>query len=284
MGAPYVPRQRQHTDTTDTPGQPSPPAPRLGFAVIDVETTGLSPYSDRVLEVAVVRTDQCGRYIDEWTTLVNPSGPVGATHVHGITAADVRGAPRFVDLVGELNFLLTGRTIVAHNARFDMAFMRNEYERAGWMLPPVPVLCTMVASKTYLPGLAHRRLIDCCEAAGVEVRDAHSALGDARATAELLAFYLDPNAGRRPAREHLELPARAATVAWPRVPRTPVSIALRKTMRSGIAAPDTPFQATPALSVEDPAAVRAWARERGYDVGTRGSIPVDVLIAYRSAH
>jgi DNA polymerase-3 subunit epsilon len=265
------------------------PVPGQGFAVIDVETTGLRPNYDRILEVAVVRTDQCGRIEDEWTTLVNPAGPVGATHVHGITAADVRRAPGFVEVLGELNFLLTGRAVVAHNARFDVAFVRGEYERAGWALPPVPVLCTLNTSKTYLPSLARRRLADCCAAAGIEVRDAHSALGDARATAALLAFYLDPGTGRRPAREHLELPARAAMVVWPRVPRSRVNAALRESARINIAAPATHSPATaapptPPLSAEDPAAVRAWARERGYDVGTRGRISTNVLIAYRAAH
>lgn len=231
MGAPDLPRQRQHVDPTDTPRRSPPSASNLGFAVIDVETTGLSPYHDRILEIAVVRTDQCGRTIDEWTTLVNPSGPVGATHVHGITTVDVRQAPRFAEVLGELNFRLAGRVIVAHNARFDVAFVRNEYERAGWALPPVPTFCTMIESRTYLPMLPHRRLADCCAAAGIELRDAHSALGDAKATATLLAFYLDPGNGTRPIRAHLALPASAVRVEWPKVPRKPVTVALRRSAR-----------------------------------------------------
>src|SRR5699024_1581397 len=74
----------------------SPLAPR--FAVIDVETTGLDPERERIVEIAIVRADAQGRPIDHWATRLNPGIPMRATHVHGITDADVAGAPRFADL------------------------------------------------------------------------------------------------------------------------------------------------------------------------------------------
>jgi DNA polymerase-3 subunit epsilon len=63
------------------------------FVVLDVETTGLSASSNRVLDIALITTDPYGRVLEEWTTRLNPQGPVGATHIHGITAADVAHAP-----------------------------------------------------------------------------------------------------------------------------------------------------------------------------------------------
>src|SRR3954447_9618292 len=81
--------------------QPGRGQPR--FAVIDVETTGLSPEQNRILEIAVVTTDPRGRVLDEWATRLNPQGPVGASHIHGITDADVAHAPLFTDVVTELN-------------------------------------------------------------------------------------------------------------------------------------------------------------------------------------
>ncbi|HEY9474950.1 MAG TPA: exonuclease domain-containing protein [Mycobacteriales bacterium] len=200
---------------------------KTGFAVIDVETTGFTPRRDRIVEIAVVRTDSCGRVLDEWCTLVNPGRPVGATHIHGITSAQVRRAPRFVDIVGELNVRLAGRALVAHNAVFDLSFLRSEYARAGWEMPDPPYLCTLEASWIYLPDLVRRRLPDCCEAVGVLPGGAHSALGDARAAAGLLAAYLDPNSNRAPTRQHMRLPAQAAGVVWPRVSRSPVVPVLR---------------------------------------------------------
>lgn len=189
-----------------------------GFAVIDVETTGLSPQVDRILELAIVRTDRAGRVIDEWVCRFDPQGPVGATHIHGITQADVAGAPVFAQVIPELNARLAGLAIVAHNARFDLAFLRREFARAGWALPWLPSLCTLDASRFYLPDLDRRRLPDCCSASGIKLVNAHSAMGDARATATLLASYLDPYFGYAPLPEHLSLPMDGLAVVWPTCP------------------------------------------------------------------
>jgi DNA polymerase-3 subunit epsilon len=189
-----------------------------GFVVIDVETTGLSPNTDRILELAVVRTDVRGHVTSEWSSRFNPQGPVGATHIHGITEADVRHAPLFTDRIDEIVSQLEGAAVVAHNARFDTAFLRGEFARAGWQMPWLPTLCTLEASRQYLPDLDRRRLPDCCHAARVRLTDAHSALGDARATADLLAYYLDPNTPPAPLAGHLDLAHEGAAVVWPHGP------------------------------------------------------------------
>ena len=135
--------------------------------MVDVETTGLSAQQHRILEIAVIRTDPWGRVLGEWTQRTNPDGPVGATHIHGITDADVAGGPRFGDILGPLNSWLAGTAIVAHNAAFDLAFLRAEYAYQGWALPWLPALCTLEASDYYLPALDRRRLTDCCTAARI---------------------------------------------------------------------------------------------------------------------
>lgn len=197
------------------PPRPTADWPPSGFAVVDVETTGLSARNDRILEVAVVLTDSRGWVQHEWTTRVNPQCPVGATHIHGITAADVANAPTFDQLVPNLTSMLRGRALVAHNAKFDLGFLRWEYGRANWSWPQVPALCTLEQSWHFLPHLDRRRLPDCCWASGITLDGAHSALGDARATATLLASYLDPAFGRPPLPEYHALLARAGRVTWP---------------------------------------------------------------------
>lgn len=187
---------------------PGPSGP-LSYAVLDVETTGLSPRQDRILEIAIVRLAADGRPIDEWNTRLDPQGPVGATHIHGITQSDVDGKPLFSSLAPTLAELLGSLPVVAHNASFDLAFLRGEFGRAGWDMPWISTFCTLGGSYDYFPGLDRRRLSDCCWAAGVRHDQAHSALGDARATAALFGRYLahDPN-----------LPARAGlggAVTWP---------------------------------------------------------------------
>ena len=166
----------------------APGAPR--FAVIDVETTGLDPESDRILELAILRADEQGRPVDQWVTRFHPGGPVRATHIHGITDADVAGAPGFPDLAVQVGTALQGLVLVAHNAEFDVAFLRAEFARASLPMPRVTSYCTLQGSTVYLPQLRRRTLAECCAALGVVHQRAHSALGDAYAAAGLLERYL----------------------------------------------------------------------------------------------
>jgi DNA polymerase-3 subunit epsilon len=181
-----------------TAGAAAPPSLKLGttpFAVIDVETTGFSPrLHDRVVEVAVLRLGPDGAVEDEYATLLNPGRDMGATNVHGLSAADVRDAPTFADVVGDVAVRVHGAVLVGHNIRFDVGFLSAECRRAGFLLPPMPALCTLQLAYLLEPGLASRKLTDCCGNAGITLDTVHSALGDARATAQLLVFYLD--AGR----------------------------------------------------------------------------------------
>lgn len=162
----------------------------MGYAVVDVETTGFAARgADRVVEVAVVGLDDAGRVTDEWCTLLNPGRDLGPQHVHRIRAADVWHAPTFAQAAGALAARLADRVVVAHNLSFDARFLTAEFARAGVDLP-VTGLCTMRLADRYLPGRAGRSLAACCEAVGVVLDSAHSALHDARATARLFAHYL----------------------------------------------------------------------------------------------
>ncbi len=205
------------------PSPQKPPVPQQvtnapGFAVIDIETTGLSPYPDRIVEIAIVQTDAEGKRINEWESRVNPEGPVGATHVHGITQADVANSPTFAQLAPTNASMVRGRALVAHNAKFDLGFIHNEFQRAGWNAPVMPHLCTLVSARVYLPGASRYTLQACCDACGVRLNNAHSALGDARATTELLQHFLNPGWGIRPLDDHLQLPYQASRIAWPTGP------------------------------------------------------------------
>ncbi|GAA3859974.1 DEDDh family exonuclease [Saccharothrix violaceirubra] len=174
----------------------------MGYAVVDVETTGFTRL-DRVIEIAVVRLDDAGRVTDEWCTLLNPGRDLGPQHVHRISAADVWDAPTFEQAAGAVAERLEGHVLVAHNLAFDARFLRTEFARLGTDLD-VDGLCTMRLASRFLPGA--RSLEACCAAAGVPLGSAHEALADARATASLLAYYL-----RRG-------PLGGVTVPWPRMP------------------------------------------------------------------
>lgn len=163
-----------------------------GYTVIDVETTGLSPErGDRVVEIGVVCVSERGAIQRSWSTLVNPQRDVGPTRIHGIRASDVVQAPTFEQLAPYVMRAAAGRTIVAHNAPFDLRFLASELQRSGIPLPHLPLhgLCTMQWSTSFLDAPS-RRLVDCCRASGVELTHAHSAEADALATAGLLGHYL----------------------------------------------------------------------------------------------
>ena len=159
------------------------------FVVLDVETTGLSPKSDRIVEIALIEFTE-GAISKQFVSRFNPECPVGATEIHGITDADVINSPKFAEKSYEILDFINGRTIVAHNARFDLAFLRNELNFAGFDISWIPAFCTYEASHYYFPHLDRRKLVDCCNEAEIILINAHSAFGDAKATGLLMNYYL----------------------------------------------------------------------------------------------
>ena len=163
--------------------------------MVDVETTGLSPADDRVIEIAVVTTDSQGRVTDEWSALVDPGRDAGPTDLHGITDTDLVGAGAFDERAGELSQRVRGCVLVAHNLPFDAAFLAAEQRRA----PSGPAvlagvdagLCTLELSRRLLPRPTDGWSLGAlCASLDVPLVGAHRALVDARATAGLLEVLL----------------------------------------------------------------------------------------------
>jgi DNA polymerase-3 subunit epsilon len=163
------------------------------FAVVDIETSGLSTRWHRILQIAVV-TVEGGRIVDEWSSLVKLRWPlqrVGPRAVHGIRRADLRGAPSQRDVLRALAVRLDGAVFTAHNVGFDWPFIERAARRSKVTMPPTSRLCTLRMSRSLDPDrqLSHR-LTDLCERYGVANDRPHDALYDARATAETLPFLL----------------------------------------------------------------------------------------------
>lgn len=176
-----------------------------GFAVIDLETTGLFPGGhDRVVEIGIVALDPSRRPVGEWTTLVNPCRDLGPTRIHGITASQVADAPRFGEIIGDVAACVGDRIIVGHNVRFDLGFLDAEFRLAGYPVEWVPGLCTMWLANSVIGA---RRLDECCECFGIDTGLSHSALCDARATATLFNCCLER--GGRPRQVPPPMPRRS---------------------------------------------------------------------------
>jgi DNA polymerase III subunit epsilon len=194
------------------PGPSSTRPPALGvpldghglprFAVIDIETSGLSTRRHRILQIAVVVVED-GRIVDEWSSLVRLRWRfqrIGPRRVHGIDRAMLRGAPRLGDVLDELARRVDGKVVTAHNIGFDWPFVARAALRSGVTLPDGPRLCTLRLSRSLDPDrrLSHR-LGDACTRYGVANDRPHDALHDARATAQLLSHLLAAHGVREPA-------------------------------------------------------------------------------------
>jgi DNA polymerase-3 subunit epsilon len=200
-----------------------------GYAVVDTETTGLlTGYRHRIAEIAVIHLDPAGAVTAEWSTLVNPDRDLGPQAIHGIRAAEVRRAPRFEQIAGDVIERLRGRVVVAHNWPFDAMHLRAEFERMDIATPlhATAGLCTMRAAGTVMPG-SGRSLIDCCATAGLPSMRWHTARDDAMAAAALLAHFLRHHpAATSLTADHLEAsrwrwPQLASRIVAP-VQRTPI--------------------------------------------------------------
>lgn len=157
------------------------------FAVVDLETTGLYPGGDRVVEIAVVRIEPAQKPVLVLETLVNPRRPVSATEIHGITDADVADAPTFDQLAGNVVEGLQKAVFASYNVYFDAKFMQSEMAMVGVQNFP-PHLCLMYMRP--LLGLGSRcTLGDACRTHGIEHKHVHEAAVDAMAAARLWQYY-----------------------------------------------------------------------------------------------
>ncbi|WP_031072467.1 DEDDh family exonuclease [Streptomyces sp. NRRL S-118] len=160
-----------------------PAAYPQGYAVVDVETTGLAR-DDRIVSAAVYRLDAQGNVEDHWYTLVNPERDPGPVWIHGLTSDVLEGAPLFAEVATEFSQRLDGRVLVAHNAMFDWSMIAREYARAECTAPVRQRLCTIALAKELALPLPNLKLESLAAHFGVVQRRAHNALDDARVLAE----------------------------------------------------------------------------------------------------
>ena len=165
------------------PEGPWPDGYPEGYAVVDVETTGLGR-DDRIVSAAVYRLGARGEVQDHWYSPVNPLRDPGPVWIHGLTGAMLADAPVFPEIAAELAERLAGRVLVAHNAVFDWSMLAREYARAQSSAPVEHRLCTIVLAKELRLPLANHKLESLAAHYGVVQRRAHHALDDARVLAE----------------------------------------------------------------------------------------------------
>ena len=162
---------------------------KRGFYVLDTETTGLGKH-DEIVQIAIV--DQDGK--TALNELIKPTIPIpsSASRVHGIYDRDVEDAASFRDIYIRLSKLLAGQTVIAYNMDFDWRMMRQSGAKYG--LPDIQMGRRGCAMKQYARykgtggrrGYKWHKLCNAVDQEGLEVIDAHNALGDARMTLALI--------------------------------------------------------------------------------------------------
>ena len=161
------------------------------FAVVDLETTGLSREKDRITEIGAVKV-MGGKIVDRFSTFVNPEMPISAeiTKLTGIDDAMVADAPVIGEILPQFLDFVSDAVLVAHNAAFDTGFIRKNGERLGLKPLENTVVDTVELAKSLLPQLSKFKLDVVCDALGVDLRGHHRAVNDAEATAEVFLKFL----------------------------------------------------------------------------------------------
>ncbi|WP_375699739.1 exonuclease domain-containing protein [Pseudophaeobacter sp. TrK17] len=163
------------------------PLNELCFTVFDTETTGLLPHKDEIVQIGAVRVLN-GRLIEgeQFDTLVDPARPIpeASTRVHGVSTAMVQGAPTITTAAAAFHLFAKDAVIVAHNAPFDMAFLRR-HAKATNVEWDHPILDTVLLSAVLFGASVPHTLDALCARLDITIPPAlrHTALGDAHATA-----------------------------------------------------------------------------------------------------
>lgn len=160
------------------------------YAVIDVETTGLSPRAEKITEIAIY-THNGERIIEEFSTLINPEKkiPFQITRLTGINNQMVKDAPKFYEIAKKIIEITEGKILVGHNVSFDYNFIKSEFKSLGYDFNS-KTLCTVKLARKLIPGKKSYGLGNLCKELNIQILDRHRASGDALATTKVLELLL----------------------------------------------------------------------------------------------
>ena len=149
------------------------------LAFVDLETTGGSATKDRITEIGMVLVDDDG--VREWSQLIHPQMriPLYIEQMTGISNEMVANMPSFEAVAAKVDALLQGRLFIAHNARFDYGFLKNEFKRLEMLFKP-QVLCTVKLSRALYPQFQRHNLDSLIDRHQLQAKERHRALADAQ--------------------------------------------------------------------------------------------------------
>ncbi len=157
------------------------------LVVVDVETTGRDPLMSELVEIGALKL-RGTEVVGQWSTLVNPGRPIVGNQMHGITDADVAGAPGPAEAVRQFRAFAGDAVLVGHNVGFDLGFLEAA-AGDGSRYQPGQYLDTLVLAREGYPDQESYKLGDLARFFGVAQETSHRALADAQATAGLVARF-----------------------------------------------------------------------------------------------
>ncbi|MDP2723408.1 MAG: exonuclease domain-containing protein [Bacteroidales bacterium] len=160
------------------------------YAIVDIETTGLSPSTEKITEIAILIHDGT-KVVETFSTLINPEMkiPYRITQMTGINNRMVEDAPKFYEVAKKIVEITEDRIIVGHNVRFDYGFIRSEYKSLGYEYQR-QTLDTIKLCRKLIPGQPSYGLGNLCKSLKIDNHARHRAEGDAMATTRLFELLL----------------------------------------------------------------------------------------------
>ncbi|MCU7489889.1 MAG: exonuclease domain-containing protein [Bacteroidota bacterium] len=157
------------------------------FCVVDVETTGMSPSTCRIIEVGMVRIRKL-KIVETYQTFVNPGMeiPYFITTLTGISNSDVYDAPYFDEIANRVKEFMDDSILIGHNLQFDVSFLRRAFEDCGSEKFANPLLCTLKLARKMYPELSSKSLSSVIKHLKIRNKNVHRALSDATATGKVL--------------------------------------------------------------------------------------------------
>ena len=169
------------------------PIEEAEFSVFDFETTGTSAKYDKVIEIGIAKI-KGGEIVDTYSSFINPGRqvPFYITDITGIKTEDVAGAPYFEDIINEIEDFFGDSILVAHNLQFDKSFLKSELYQIGREEFKNSQICTLKIARKLYPELKSKSLKSLVSHFRILHKGVHRALGDAKATAEILIKMMKP--------------------------------------------------------------------------------------------
>ena len=164
----------------------------LEFCVIDLETTGGNPETEKIIEVGMIRIEK-RKITEERNFLINPHKdiPEFVQKLTGIKNADVQHSPKIEEVIDEICHFIGDSVLVAHNTSFDIPFLNGVLKKLGRPSLDNKVICTNIMTKYLIPEIMSSNLSYMSEIFNIPHSNAHRAVEDAKATANLLLKYME---------------------------------------------------------------------------------------------